>query len=82
MRASVVSKDLLRTFVPPTELARSRPRDVHLTAGGRSLVIVAWLCVAGAIAGGVALHREARRQSAEPLRNMIEKWTGESVPGG
>ena len=65
MHASLVSKDLLRTFVPPTELARSRPRDVHLTAGGRSLVIVAWLCVAGAIAGGVALHREARRQSAD-----------------
>ena len=45
------------------ELERSAPRDVGLTRGGRALTLVAWLLVAGAVAGGVALHVEAERQS-------------------
>lgn len=49
----------------PPELERSAPRDVGLTAGGRALIVLAWLLVAGALAAGVALHFEARRQSEE-----------------
>jgi hypothetical protein len=47
----------------PPELERSAPRDVGLTAGGRALIVLAWLLAAAAVGAGVALHLEARRQS-------------------
>ena len=50
------------TFSLPPELVRSAPRDVALTTGGRLLILVAWLLAAGAIAAGVVLHLEAKRQ--------------------
>ena len=56
MRAST------RHSLPP-ELARSAPRDVALTTGGRALILFAWLLVAGALAAGVGLHVVAQRQS-------------------
>ena len=52
------------TFSLPPELERSAPRDVGLTMGGRALMVLAWLLVAGAVAAGVALYLEAQRQSA------------------
>jgi muconolactone delta-isomerase len=59
----VVSADLLRTFTPPRELARSRPREVRLAPGGRALIAVTWLLAAAAIVVTVAMQAEARRQS-------------------
>ena len=50
-------------FSLPPELERSAPRDVGLTTGGRALLLVAWLLLAGALAAGVALYLEALRQS-------------------
>ena len=47
----------------PPELERSAPRDVGLTAGGRALIVLAWLLAAAASGAGIALHFEARRQS-------------------
>jgi heme exporter protein D len=47
----------------PPELERSAPRDVGLTAGGRALIVLAWLLAAAALGAGVALHVEAQRQS-------------------
>jgi hypothetical protein len=64
----VVSADLLRSFTPPSELARSRPREVRLTPGGRALLAVAWLLGAAAIAATIALHLAARRQSEAALQ--------------
>ena len=60
MRAST---EMRRTFSLPPELERSAPRDVGLTAGGRALIVLAWLLAAAAIGAGVALHFEARRQA-------------------
>ena len=59
----VVTPNQLRRFTPPPELARSRPREVRLTSGGRVLTAVAWLLAAASIAATVALHVEARRES-------------------
>jgi hypothetical protein len=55
------------TFSLPPELERSAPRDVGLTAGGRALMLLAWLLVAGSVAAGVALYLEALRQSNAAL---------------
>jgi hypothetical protein len=52
-----------QTFSLPPELERSAPRDVGLTAGGRVLIVAAWLLAAAAFVGGVALYLEAERQS-------------------
>lgn len=62
MLATRVTANHLRRFSPPPGLARSAPRDVRLTGGGRALIALAWLLTMGAIAAGVLLHREARRQ--------------------
>lgn len=51
----------------PWELQGSAPREVRLTAGGRALVLLAWLLAAGALVAGVALYAEAQRQSAAAL---------------
>jgi hypothetical protein len=51
----------------PPELERSAPRDVTLTTGGRALVLLGWLLVVGALAGGVALHAAATRHSEAAL---------------
>lgn len=64
MRGSTESR---RTFSLPPELGRSAPRDVGLTTGGRTLMLLAWLLVAGALAAGVALYFEAGRQSESAL---------------
>jgi hypothetical protein len=72
MSAESKPSDLLRTFTPPQELARSLPRDVQLTGGGRALVVCIWLLAAGAIVSGVALDREARRQ-ASAARTLVER---------
>ena len=53
---------LARLSLPP-ELERSAPRDVGLTAGGLTLILLAWLLAAGALAAGVALYLEAQRQA-------------------
>lgn len=55
-----------RHSLPPA-LERSAPRDVGLTAGGRALMLMAWLLAAAALAAGVALHLESRRQSEAAL---------------
>ena len=47
----------------PAELERSAPREVGLTAGGLTLVLLAWLLAAGALGAGVALYVEAQRQA-------------------
>jgi Protein of unknown function (DUF3592) len=54
-------------FSLPPALARSAPRDVALTTGGRVLMLLAWLLAAGALGGGIALHLEARRQANAAL---------------
>ena len=51
----------------PAELERSAPRDVGLTAGGLTLVLLAWLLAAGALGAGVALYVEAQRQAGRRL---------------
>lgn len=50
-------------YALPPELERSAPRDVSLTAGGRALIVLAWLLAAGALGAGIALHLEGERQS-------------------
>jgi len=63
--------ELNRTFRVPSGLGRSRPRPTTLTGSGWALVAVAVILVSGAIASGVLLAREARRQSAR-LQALID----------
>ena len=63
MRAPRATADLLRRFSPPPGLSGSAPRDVRLTAGGRALVLLAWVLTTAAIPAGALLYREARRES-------------------
>jgi hypothetical protein len=53
------------------ELAQSRPRDVALTAGGRTLVVLAVLLFTAAIGVDVGMYNEARRQAGE-RRAIVE----------
>ena len=57
----------MRVSTLPWELERSAPREVQLTAGGRVLVLLGWLLMAGALPAGGALFAEARRQSNAAL---------------
>jgi hypothetical protein len=59
-----MTADRLRTFSPPPGLARSAPRDVRLTSGGRALMALAWLLAAAAIVAGGLLYREALSRAA------------------
>jgi hypothetical protein len=79
----VVNADLLRSFKPPPELARSRPRDVRLTTNGRLLLALAWLLAAAAIAAGVGLYIEARKdavaEAALTQRGVVTSATVDRV---
>jgi hypothetical protein len=67
------------TFSLPPELERSAPRDVGLTTGGRALMVLAWLLVAGAVTAGIALYFEARRQSDAALNFDQRSVTASAV---
>jgi hypothetical protein len=67
------------TFSLPPELERSAPRDVGLTTGGRALMVLAWLLVAGAVTAGIALSFEARRQSDAALNFDQRSVTANAV---
>jgi Protein of unknown function (DUF3592) len=56
--------ELMRRFVPPPGLERSRPREVRLTAAGKALVVTAVLLFSGAVFAGVAMQQAAQRQAA------------------
>jgi hypothetical protein len=71
------TKATTAAFSLPPELAGSAPRDVHLTGGGRALIIAAWLLVGAAIPAGGALYVEAQRQ-ATAAANMDRR--GVSAP--
>jgi len=76
----VVNADLLRSFKPPPELARSRPREVRLTANGRFLIAVAWLLAAAAIAAGLGLYVKAREDAvADATMNERGVVTGATI---
>ena len=53
-------------------LSQSRPREVTLTAGGRTLVVVAVLLFATAMVAGGAMYGVARRQAVE-RRAIVEQ---------
>jgi hypothetical protein len=48
-----------------SELTNSRPREVALTAGGRTLTVVAALLFVAGIGVGVGLYGKAQRQAAD-----------------
>ena len=78
MRHPGVTRDLLHRFSPPAGLARSAPRDVRLTGGGRVLMGLAWLLAAAAIvAGGTAVPRgvkDVRRECGDrPARGHDDR---------
>jgi hypothetical protein len=52
-----------RGWTPPPGLARSRPREVRLSAGGVALVVLGLLLAAGGAAGAAALAVMARRDA-------------------
>lgn len=55
--------ELQRTFVAPAPLTQSGPREVELTGGGLVLTTVGILLLVLAVATGVWLHLEGRRQA-------------------
>ena len=51
-----------RSFVAPSELSGSRPRDVQLSVGGRFVYAVSLLLFAGALAAAILLSRVSAQQ--------------------
>lgn len=70
--------ELQQTFVAPSGLRESRPRDVQLSAAGRALAAVGGLLLAAAIGVFIVLSGMVRRQ-ADDRRALIER--GEIVSG-
>jgi hypothetical protein len=64
--------ELPHVLAVPTALATSRPRDVALTGGGRTLVVLAVLLFMAAIGAGVGMYSVARRQ-ADDRRVIVEE---------
>jgi hypothetical protein len=54
----------VRSWAPPPELSGSGPRQVQLKAGGKAMVFMAVVVVAGAVALYVFLSRQAAKQAA------------------
>ena len=54
---------------PPSELLRSTPRQVSLTAAGKAAVVAALLLAATAVAGGIGIYLQASAD-AEQFRRM------------
>ena len=52
-------------WIPPDGLDRCRPREVRLTSEGKGLIVLAYLLLAGGLAGGIALGFVANRQAEE-----------------
>jgi len=71
MESATRLTELHRTFVLPSPLKESRPREVRLTGGGRALFVVALLLFTSAIGALIGLSQEARRQ-AENRRALAE----------
>lgn len=65
MHSSEHLAELQRTFVAPAPLVQSGPREVELTAGGLVLATVGVLLLVVAVATGVGLHGEVRRQAGD-----------------
>ena len=61
------------------ELTHSRPRDVALTRGGRTLVVLAVLLFTAAIGSGVGLYTAARRHAAERRAIVAEGVTTTAI---
>ncbi|HEY1342081.1 MAG TPA: DUF3592 domain-containing protein [Bryobacteraceae bacterium] len=57
--------ELLRSWKPPAELNRARPRDVQLSGAGNGLVILCVVLVAGGLVAGILLDGQRRKQAAE-----------------
>jgi len=70
--------EVQQTFVAPSGLRESRPRDVQLSGAGRALAVVGALLLFAAIGLFIGLSGIARRQ-ADDRRALIER--GETVPG-
>ena len=77
MRAVTASSDLLRRYSPPPELMRSAPRDVRLTGGGMTLMVIAWMLAINALPLGGMLYRVARQQADAAA---VMNTRGVSVP--
>lgn len=71
---------LRRTFVPPSELDSSRPREVSLTAGGRALFAVAILLFAGALTVGVVLERRVAHEAEARRANVVASALPGALP--
>lgn len=58
-------EDARDAFVAPAPLTASRPRDVRLTAGGWTLVVLAVLLFAAAVGAGIGMYGVTQRQAEE-----------------
>jgi hypothetical protein len=80
--------EVKRTWQPPAELLRSRPRDVRLTGAGRALLVFAILLLAGAPPVGVlffvkaTLDHEQRHELMAQGKGMQARVTRRWVKRG
>ncbi len=71
--------DRLRHWKPPAELATPGPREVEITAGGITLLVLSGLLVLGGIAAGFFLWNDATGRAAFQQRLAGEGVTAQAV---
>ena len=79
-----------RTWSPPEELRRCRPREVRLSAAGRTLQVLTVILLAGGIAAGIILfvkasndHDERRQIQAngqDTFGQVVRRWVTRKDP--
>src|SRR5689334_21335714 len=71
--------ELLRSWKPPAELNRARPRDVQLSGAGRGLAILCVVLGAAGVIAGILLDRQRRKQEAEAAALREQGAAAEAV---
>jgi hypothetical protein len=79
MDTKFLLEQVRRNWTPPRGLARSRPRQVRLSAGGKALMALAIALVAGGLAAGVGLGWVASRDADESRLFHLESVSTHGV---
>jgi hypothetical protein len=79
MRSHILLLNVKHEWRPPAELERGRPRGVVLTRGGKILVVIAVLLVAGGLAAGIGLGLSVSRDRRDALLLAQQGETADAV---
>jgi len=79
MRSHILLLNVKHEWRPPAELSRARPRRVVLTRGGKILLVIAVLLVAGGLAAGIGLGLAVSRDRRDALLLEQQGETADAV---